>query len=550
MPILEPPELSNYHLLDLIGCGGMGSVYIAYQLDTEKLVAVKFLSPEAAENPVILSQFKQEGEILQQLNHPNIVSFIDQGSKNGLYYLIMDYVKGLSLDNFPLGNSVTTIGAKQVLPTMEEYINVFMGCFTALSYIHKKGLVHRDIKPQNIVLRGAEYKPCLLDFGIASFVNKEDDLNINPDRMFTVSYASPEQLTNKPIDITSDLFSFGVVMYEKLTGHMPFKGKRAMEVFIEHTKWKFPPPRQLNPNIPQKLEQIVLKLLAKEPTQRYPTADMVLGELERLREVTIQGKTGLSLSNIVSEIRGVKLERKGFKKRTLSEEQAMLKKQRAELVEARQKLKNEMNRINLDEAKVASFKELCDTLQKDYARLEKQIKMVLGFKSQPVVIDKFNKIFKFETIAFEKRGIPFNINVLEQKLTNTDGEDIIVGSINFTQRAKRVFSINKKDSYLAWDSNNWYFSSYEEKDFPIFLMIGDNKMPRPPRGFKGFFWPVEFLLAIKKLGWTGVSIVETFRGIDRSGREVYAEHKEVILFAQSLFDQLQSPENPKKANKE
>ena len=80
-------------------------------------------------------------------------------------------------------------------------------------------------------------------------------------------------------------------------------------------------------------------------------------------------------------------------------------------------------------------------------------------------------------------------------------------------------------------------------------MIGDNKMPRPPRGFKGFFWPVEFLLAIKKLGWTGVSIVETFRGIDRSGREVYAEHKEVILFAQSLFDQLQSPDNSKKANK-
>ncbi len=545
MPIVEPPELTNYHLLDLIGCGGMGSVYIAYQLDTEKLVAVKFLSPEAAENEVILNQFKQEGDILKKLNHPNIVGFIDQGIVDGLHYLIMDYVKGLSLDNFPLGNSATTIGVKQILPSMEEYINVFMGCFTALSYIHKQGLVHRDIKPQNIILRGAEYKPCVLDFGIASYVKKDDDLNINPDRMFTVSYASPEQLTNKPIDITSDLFSFGVVMYEKLTGHLPFKGKRAMEVFIEHTKWKFPPPRQLNPNIPQKLEQIVLKLLAKDPTHRYPTADMVLGELERLREITIQGRTGLSLSNIVSEIRGVNLERKGFKKRTLREEQGMLKKQRAELVEARQKLRNEMNRINCDSSKVESYKELCNTLQKDYARLENQIKMVLGFKSQPVVIDKFNKIFKFDTIAFEKRGIPFTINVLEQKLTNTDGEDIVVGSINFTQRAKRAFSINKKDTYLGWDNNNWYFSSYEEKDFPIFLMLGDNKMPRAPKGFKGFFWPMEFLFAIKKLGWTGVSIVETFRGIDRSGREVFAEHKEIILFAQSLFDQLQSSENRK-----
>ena len=135
--------------------------------------------------------------------------------------------------------------------------------------------------------------------------------------------------------------------------------------------------------------------------------------------------------------------------------------------------------------------------------------MVLGFKSQPVVIDKFNKIFKLETIAFEKRGIPFTINVLEQKLTNTDGEDIVVGSINFTQRAKRSFSINKKDSYLSWDNNNWYFTSYEEKDFPIFLMIGDRNMPRPPKGFKGFFWPLEFLLAVKKLGWTG-AVVQYF----------------------------------------
>ena len=380
----------------------------------------------------------------------------------------------------------------------------------------------------------------MLDFGIASFVNKDDDLNINPDRMFTVSYASPEQLTNKPIDIASDLFSFGVVMYEKLTGHLPFKGKRAMEVFIEQTKWKFPPPRQFNPNIPQKLEQIVLKLLAKDPTQRYPTADMVLGELERLLEVTKQGRVGLSLSNIVSEIRGVNLERKGFKKRTLREEQAMLKKQRAEIVEIKQKIRNESSQVNLDAAKLKNYRELYETLQKDYNRLEKQIKMVLGFKSQPVVIDKFNKIFKLETIAFEKRGIPFTINVLEQKLTNTDGEDIVVGSINFTQRAKRSFSINKKDSYLSWDNNNWYFTSYEEKDFPIFLMIGDRNMPRPPRGFKGFFWPLEFLLAVKKLGWTGVSIVETFKGIDRSGREVFAEHKEVILFAQGLFDKIQT----------
>lgn len=538
MPIVNPPELTNYHLLDLIGCGGMGSVYIGFQLDTDKMVAIKLLDPEFAKIPAVLAQFKQEGEILKNLRHPNIVKFVDQGCEGDFHYLIMDYVKGLSLDSFPLGNSMTTIGVKQTLPTMEEYLVVFIGCLDALSYVHKKGLVHRDIKPHNILLRGSEYQPCLIDFGIAKYTAKDDDLNLTAEGMFTVAYASPEQLTNKPIDHLSDLFSYGVVMYEKLTGHLPFKGKRAMQVFIEQTKWNFAPPRQLNPSIPQKLEQIVLKLLSRDPTQRYPTAEMVQGELERLLEVTRQGRAGLGISTISGDIRGVEIACRGFKKRTLSEEQALLKKQRAEVVETRQRLKAESAKVRPDNERVESLQMLCRALQDDYERLESQIKMALGFKSQPLVIDKFNVIFKLETIAFEKRGIPFTINTIEQKLTNTEGDDIVVGHMNFTERAKRSFSINKKDSFLAWDHSNWFFGAYEEKDFPIFLMIGGKSMPRSPVGFKGFFWPIEFLIAVQKLGWTGVSIVETFRGVDRGGNAVFAEHKETILFSQSLFDQL------------
>ncbi len=538
MPIVNPPELTNYHLLDLIGCGGMGSVYIGYQLDTDKLVAIKLLDPEVAKVPTVLGQFKQEGEILKNLRHPNIVNFVAQGCEADFHYLVMDYVKGLSLDSFPLGNSMTTLGVKQAIPSMEEYLTVFIGCFEALGYVHKKCLVHRDIKPQNIILRGSEYKPCLIDFGIAKYSEKDDDLNLSADGMFTVAYASPEQLTNKPVDFLSDLFSYGVVMYEKLTGHLPFKGKRAMQVFIEQTKWNFPPPRQLNPAIPQKLEQIVLKLLAKDPTQRYPTAEMVQGELERLLEVTRQGKAGLGISSIAGEIRGVDIARRSFKKRTLSEEQAILKRQRAELIDTRQKLKIEKSKMSPDTEKIDNLNILCQTLQDDYARLEVQIKMALGFKSQPLVIDKFNSIFKLETIAFEKRGLPFTINTIEQKLATAEGKDIIVGQINFTERAKRSFSINKKDSFLAWDQSNWFFGAYEEKDFPIFLMVGDRSMPRSPESFRGFFWPMEFIIAVQKLGWTGVSIVETFNGVDRGGHAVFAEHKETILFSQSLFDHL------------
>jgi serine/threonine protein kinase len=537
-PVVNPPELTGYHLLDLIGCGGMGSVYIGYQLESEKLVAIKLLNPDAARIPAVLEQFRQEGEILKNLHHQNIVKFLDQGNEGDYHYLVMDYVKGLSLDSFPLGNSMTTIGVKQTLPTMEEYLMVFIDCMEALGYVHKKGLVHRDIKPQNIILRGSEYKPCLIDFGIAKMTDKDDDLNLTAEGMYTVAYASPEQLTNKPVDYQSDLFSYGVVMYEKLTGHLPFKGKRAMQVFIEQTKWNFPPPRQLNPSIPQKLEQIVLKLLAKDPTQRYPTAEMVMGELERLLEVTRQGRSGLGLSGISGDIRGVQIERRGFKKRTISDEQNMLKRARAEFIEARQKLKMEKGRLRPDPEKIDNFVVLCNTLQQDYERLENQLKMALGFKSQPLVIDRFNAIFKLETIAFEKRGIPFNINTIEQKLATTEGEDIIVGKMNFTERAKRSFSINKRDTYLAWDNANWFFGAYEEKDFPIFVMIGNKNMPKCPVGFKGFFWPFEFLLAVQKLGWTGVSIVETFKGVDRNGHAVFAEHKETILFSQTLFDEL------------
>ena len=193
MPVVDPPELTNYHLLDLIGCGGMGSVYIGYQHDTEKLVAIKILAPEAAKIPAIVERFKEEGKILKSLHHPNIVKYVDEGIENNFHYLVMDYVKGISLEKFPLGQAMTTIGIKQSLPTMQEYLNVFIGCMDSLDYVHSKKLIHSDIKPQNIILRGSEYKPCLIDFGIAKYEDEDDDMNLTGEGMFTVTYASPEQ---------------------------------------------------------------------------------------------------------------------------------------------------------------------------------------------------------------------------------------------------------------------------------------------------------------------------------------------------------------------
>lgn len=542
------PELKKYTLLDLIGCGGMGYVYIGYEVKTEQMVAIKILSPECAAIPEVLKRFVAEGKILKALNHPNIVKFFDAGQDGEFHYLAMEYVKGLSMDSFPRSHNATTMGIKQSIPSIEEYLTIFSRCFDALNYVHKCGLVHRDIKPQNIILQGSEYMPRLIDFGIAKYICEDDDLNTTGERLFTVVYASPEQLTSKPVDCLSDLFSFGVLMYEKLTGRLPFEGKREMEVFLAQTKWNFPPPRQLVPEIPQKLEQIILKLLAKDPNARYPTAQMVQGELEKLLDVVRQGRQGLGMSGISDEIRelgGVSGLRKAFKKRTLADEQVMVKRARAEFVEAKDRLRQASIKFRTDPDQIEQLKALCNTLHGEYERLQAQLKMAIGFKSQPLVIDRFNTILKLETIAFEKRGVPLTINTIEQKLANTDGSDIKVGTINFTDRAKRSYSINQKDTFLTWDHSNWFINSYEEKDFPIFVMVGDQKMPHAPQGFKGFFWPFEFLVAIHKLARTGVAIVETFTGVDRNGQAIFAQHRETILFSQNLFERFsKSPAAP------
>lgn len=538
MPTHSVPELKNYKLLDLIGCGGMGFVYIGFRLDSEQMVAIKVLSNECAAIPAVLERFKLEGEILKSLKHPNIVKFIEAGNEGSCHYLVMEYVKGLSLDAFPLGHSATTLGVKQGVPTMEEYLNVFIGCLNALDYVHHKELIHRDIKPQNIILRGNEHLPCLIDFGIAKSVKDDDDMTLGGERLYTVAYASPEQLTSKPLGFCSDLFSFGVVMYEKLTGYLPFAGKKEMEVFLSQTKWNFPPPRQINPDVPQKLEQIVLKMLAKNVDQRYPTAKMLLGELERLLDIVRQGRCGLVMSGIQSEIRDLNVARKSFKRTTLSDEQAAAKRARAEYLEAKNQFRAISMKMRTDPKIVGESRALCETLRLEYEKIQQQTKMALGFKSQPLVIDRLNAIFKLETVAFEKRGAPFTINTIDQRLATIEGSDIIVGSLNFSEKAKRSYSINQKDTFLAWDSSNWFFNSYEEKDFPIFLMLGSPEVPRCPTGFKGFFWPFEFLVAVHKLGWIGVSIIESFTGVDRNGNAVYARHKETIMFSNSLFDEI------------
>jgi serine/threonine protein kinase len=536
---LKPPDLPDYKLLRKIGSGGMGEVYSAITISDKKKVAIKFLDPEAAKISAVVSQFKQEADILGILEHPNVCGYVGRGVAKSVHYIIMELADGVPLDKLPKSNYSENLASDVVEISIEDYMAVFCEAFKALSYIHKRGLVHRDIKPANIILRHEDLSPCFIDFGIAKYVSADDDLNVNPENMFTVVYASPEQLTSKPADHLSDLFSMGVVMYEKLTGKLPFPGKKAMEVFIAQTKWSFPPPRQLAPEIPKKLEDVILRLLAKDPSQRYPTAEMVVGELERTLLVLRQSKDGLEITPILDELRGYSGATKGYKKLTLADEQNMIRKVRAELTETRQKLRYEGAKgIGADLEKIEGLKEICAMLQNDYEKLNLQIQMAMGFKSGPLVIDKFNSIFTLDIMAYEKRGVAFSINTIEQKVVSPDGRDIMVGKMNFSERAKRFYSINRQKESSAWMQTNWFVGPYEEREFPVFIMVTDGQDYNCPVGYDGFLWPKEFLLIVRKFGWTGLGIVEKFRGVDRSGTSVTAEHREVVLFSQVLFDKI------------
>ena len=262
---------NRYELLEVIGSGGMAVVYKAKCHRLNRLVAVKVLKSDLAEDADFRRRFRDESQAVAMLSHPNIVSVYDV-SRGETEYIVMELIDGITLKQYM---------EKRGQLNWREALHFITQIMKALSHAHSRGIIHRDIKPQNImVLRDGSVK--VADFGIACLANSANTLT--QEALGSVHYMSPEQARGDRTDARSDIYSAGVVLYEMLTGRLPFEGDNAVSVAIQHLSSVPLSPREINPDVPEALELICMKAMASDLEKRYASADEMLADLEEFRK--------------------------------------------------------------------------------------------------------------------------------------------------------------------------------------------------------------------------------------------------------------------------
>ena len=258
----------RYEIIGKIGAGGMSDVYKAKDHVLGRFVAIKVLKQEFSEDVNFVTKFRTEAQSAAGLEHPNIVNIYDVGSENGMHYIVMEYVDGITLKTY--------IEKKGKL-TYKEAVSIAIQVGRGIEAAHNKNIVHRDIKPQNIII-STEGKVKVTDFGIARAATSN---TINSDVMGSVHYSSPEQARNGFVDGKSDIYSLGIVMYEMVTGRVPFDGDTTVAVAIQHLQEEMVPPTAYTPDLPISLEKIILKCTQKSPMYRYQNCEELLLDLKR-----------------------------------------------------------------------------------------------------------------------------------------------------------------------------------------------------------------------------------------------------------------------------
>jgi serine/threonine protein kinase/tetratricopeptide (TPR) repeat protein len=270
VPLVSGLKLGRYEIISAIGTGGMGEVYLARDSKLDREVALKFLSSFLCRDEECRVRFKREAQAAARLNHPNIVTIFDVGEHNGRPLFSMEYVEGYSLRQL----------IKQGDAPLKEVIQIAVQVCRGLHAAHTRGIIHRDIKPANILI-DADNRARIVDFGLAS-VSDAAQLTKPGSLAGTTSYISPEQVSGKKADHRSDLFSFGVVLYQMITSHSPFKKESTAATFNSILNDTPEPLARYRGDVPEKLQQAVQKLLSKDPTLRYQSAAELSDDLSRI----------------------------------------------------------------------------------------------------------------------------------------------------------------------------------------------------------------------------------------------------------------------------
>jgi eukaryotic-like serine/threonine-protein kinase len=263
----------RYKLLEVIGDGGMAIVYRAKDLILDREVAVKVLRSEFNKDEDFIRRFKREAESATSLDHPNIVSIYDVGEDEDIYFIVMEYVQGKTLKQYIKEHGKLSV---------EESLHIMKQVVSGIAVAHDYGIIHRDIKPHNILIT-ENGTAKLTDFGIALAITSATITHTNS-ILGSVHYFSPEQARGGIANAKSDIYSFGAVLYEMVTGRVPFVGESPVSVALKHLQENVIEPRRLNPEIPQSVENIILRALAKNPMQRYDSAQDLLKDMNSALE--------------------------------------------------------------------------------------------------------------------------------------------------------------------------------------------------------------------------------------------------------------------------
>ncbi len=269
MSALIGKKLNKYEIVEQLGRGGMAEVYKAFQPGVERYVAIKVLHCHLVQSTDSVARFLREARAVGRLRHPHIVQIVDadvdEGAQEQRYYMVMDYIEGETLGHY--------LQTRKRLAVVEA-LAIGLQLAEALAYAHRQGTIHRDIKPTNILLRrGAQPHVILTDFGLARLCDDDGTrLTMSGAMVGTPTYMSPEAVRGETCDERTDIYSLGVVLYELLTGKPPYIANTPYSMMMKLANDPLPPPRDLNPELPEAVETLLLCALAKEPTDRYADA--------------------------------------------------------------------------------------------------------------------------------------------------------------------------------------------------------------------------------------------------------------------------------------